>query len=398
VKILFVTRETEADRRYGLGKSILPVLDELDRRGHGTRYLCQLDLGQKSVEAFKRTHRWLSNVLKLLPSRTDLPALLAIILERINMGRLAAKIAAREGFTHVHCHDPLIAAGFRLFSLLRPGFRARWGITQHGFGSYTQAIHADGVPLAGLAVRWMRRWEASINLKAGWVVAPTRVGLEQLAKELGVDPIPAHWHVIPHPRPMVSIYERSDARSRLGWDDEAIIILAVGRMVPLKQFPALIEACVGLVCTQSIKLVILGEGDAEGLKSHARSAGLTIELVTGVTDDIGLYLSASDIYVSLSLTEAFGMANLEALVAGVPAICTAVGGVPEVVGEGAMLISPRSEAAHAGLQQLLDDPAMLEQLGRRGKRRGEGWPDLPEITGYYEKIYRSDLATTHQRP
>ena len=45
MKILFVTRESELDRRYGLGKSLAPLVGELQRRGHAVGYVTSADFG-----------------------------------------------------------------------------------------------------------------------------------------------------------------------------------------------------------------------------------------------------------------------------------------------------------------------------------------------------------------
>jgi hypothetical protein len=65
-----------------------------------------------------------------------------VLLERFNMGRIAAKSLAE--YTHVHCHDPIIAADFACFrgSILGAG---RAGGYRTWFRLLRQAIHDDGV-------------------------------------------------------------------------------------------------------------------------------------------------------------------------------------------------------------------------------------------------------------
>ena len=43
-RVLMVTREQLADRRYGLGRSLLPVVEALTAQGWTVPYLCQHDL------------------------------------------------------------------------------------------------------------------------------------------------------------------------------------------------------------------------------------------------------------------------------------------------------------------------------------------------------------------
>src|SRR5688500_12726786 len=136
IKILMVTRETLSDRRYGLGRSLVPLVEELRRRGIGADYLCQADLGQRALLWQHRLQRLFSSLPGMANILTNFSALFQVLLERFNMGRLAAKLAAKQKYTHVHCHDPIIAAGFRFFLRFHPECRTVWGVTEHGFSCY----------------------------------------------------------------------------------------------------------------------------------------------------------------------------------------------------------------------------------------------------------------------
>ena len=387
IKILMVTRETKSDQRYGLGRSLMPLVEELRHRGIQADYLCQADLGQRALRWQHRLQRLFSVLFGRVNTRKDFSMLLQVLLERINMGRLAANLAAAQHYTHVHCHDPFIAAGLRFFLRFHPRCRIAWGLTEHGFGCYTQAIHEDGVHMHQQTMRIMRHWEARTLLDASWVIAPTQSCLQQIASDLAISPLPHHWHDVVHARPLLNHYSREEARNRLGWDDSVIYVLSVGRIAPVKQFPLLIEACAQLKLTKDLQLVILGEGDYSALQQKARQLGLAKEIQFAVTADIGLYLSAADLYVSASASESFGLANLEALTAGIAAVCTAVGGVPEVVGGGALLVKPDVASLADGMQCMLSDAVLREAIARKGKIRADAWPDITEIANRYEIIY-----------
>jgi glycosyltransferase involved in cell wall biosynthesis len=388
MKILMVTREIQADRRYGLGRSLAPLVDEFQRRNIVVDYVCQDDLGVRAVAWQRKLHRLLSSLLSRFNADTDFPVLIHVILERLNMGRLAAGIATRHGYTHVHCHDPIIAAGFSFFSRFHPRPNVRWGVTEHGFGCYTDAIHADGVRMGSRTIHWVRRWEARTLSAASWVVSPTRRALEQVALGLKVAPIPITWRHIYHARPLLNRYSREEARRRLGWQDDVLYVLAVGRIAPVKQFPMLIEACARLEKQDDVQLVILGEGEHDNLLALGVQLGLAKNILFATTNDVGLYLYAADLYVSTSASESFGLANLEAMAAGLAVLCTAVGGVPEVVGEGAQLVKPEPKALADAMQRLLRDESLRRSIAQKGLARAEAWPDIEEIANCYEKIYQ----------
>lgn len=392
IKILMVTRETRSDQRYGLGRSLMPLVEELCRRGVQTDYLCQADLGQRASRWQHRLQQLFSVLFGRMNTQNDFSMLFQVLLERINMGRLAAKLAVAQQYTHVHCHDPFIAAGLRFFLHFYPRCRIAWGVTEHGFGCYTQAIHEDGVHMNLRIMRIMRRWEARTLLDASWVIAPTRSCLQQIADDVEISPLPHNWHDIVHARPALNRYSREEARNRLGWDDTMMYVLSVGRIAPVKQFPLLIEAFAQLKHTKELQLVILGEGDYRALQQQARQLGLAREIRFAVTADIGLYLSAADLYVSASASESFGLANLEALAAGIAAVCTAVGGVPEVVSGGAFLVKPDIKSLTEGMQCMLNDAALRESVACKGKTRADAWPDITEIANRYEIIYRQAAA------
>lgn len=392
MKILMVTRETQADQRYGLGRSLMPLLQAFRLRGITVDYLCQADLGQRALLWQHRCLAIGSFLLGKWPVSTNLPALLQVLLERINMGRLAAKLSATQQYTHVHCHDPFIAAGLRFFLHFYRNQPIVWGITEHGFGCYAQAIHEDGIHMSAGMMRLIRRWEAHTLLAASWVIAPTRRCLNQIADDLRISPLPGDWYSVVHARPALNHYSRQEARQRLGWDNNAIYILSVGRIAPVKRFPMLIEACSKLILEKDWQLVILGEGDHHLLQQQAQHLQFTREILFAVTDDVGLYLCAADLYVSASASESFGLANLEALTAGTAAVCTAVGGVPEVVGDGASLSASDTDALAEAMQRMLNDVQLRQRISQNGRARAEAWPDIIEITDQYETIYRQAAA------
>ncbi len=226
----------------------------------------------------------------------------------------------------MHCHDPIIAASYRFFSRFTRGGEDGLGATEHGFGCYMQAIQEDGVPFSARLMRWARAREARVLKAAAWVIAPTRAALDQLARDLDIAPVPANWRFVYHARPQLHCYDKREARRRLGWDEAMVYIVGVGRLVGLKRFPLLIEACARLPKRERIQLVLLGEGDSEALRRHASDVGLAREVLIALTDDVGLYLCAADLYASASASESFGLANFEAMLCAVPVVCTAVGG------------------------------------------------------------------------
>ncbi len=398
MKLLVVTRESSEDKCFGLGRSLRPVLNEIKRDEIEVRYLCLDDAGQRSKTFLQFLQaNYLTNLLARLFRGTDFPLLLGVVLERVNMGRLAAKVMTREGYTHVHCHDPFIAVGYRLFSSLSFGHKARWGLTEHGFGSYSHAFHDYGINTGLKVMRCLKRWESRVLLSADWVISPTWSARDQLSRDLSIGTVPDSWHVIYHSRPRVNKLPRKEARRLLGWDNNCLYIIAVGQFIALKQFEVLIKACASLR-DYDFRIVLIGHGDQSDILRVAKELKLDDRLHFTFAEDMGLYYSAADIYCSTSRSESFGLANLEAISLGLPAICTAVGGVPEVVGTGAWLIpTDNDEALTMALQSLLDHEGVRADLSARALSWTQGWPDSAEIAEMYMNVYQGGTPPSQKK-
>ena len=390
MRVLMVTRETGEDRRYGLGKSLQPLFDPLRAAGVEPRYFCQEDLTAAALDQRQRHFDRLSR-LPLIRGRGARLNLVRAWLERLHVGLAAAKVAVTEGFTHVHAHDPWLACGVML-GLRRQGARhVRWGLTQHGFGSYSHATHEDGLVQGARAQAWMRRIERFVCGRAQWVTAPTAGALSQLARDLGLPAQPAHWHVVPHARPVLAApgeQARQEARAAFGWSDGDLVVLAVGRLVPLKCFDRIVRACVAAGDTR-IRLQLLGAGEADGLQALAQRLGFGDRLRIEAAHDVAPYFQAADIYMSASSTESFGIANLEALCAGLPAICSAVGGVPEVIGDAGWLVPNDADTLARALAALASDPPLRAMWGQRALTRAALWPTCEDIAQRYVAIYQA---------
>ena len=390
MRVLMVTRESAEDRRYGLGRSLAPVLAAMSEAGVEARYFCADDVSPEGTAQRQAKVEQLSQ-LPLIRGRPNRINLLRAWSERLHVGFVAARLAQNESYTHVHAHDPWLACGVALGLRWYRARAVRWGLTQHGFGSYSQATHDDGLEQGPAAQSWLRRVERAITARAHWVTAPTHAALAQLARDLALTRIPAHWHHVPHARPsMVAVDgpRRQAARVALDWSEGDLVVLAVGRLVPLKCFDRLVQACAAQA-NQRVHLQVLGGGDASALQALARSLGFGERLRVSSTPEIQPQYHAADVYMSASSTESFGLANLEALCAGLPAICSAVGGVPEVVGDGGWLVPNDAATLGRALSALLDDVALRGMWAQRAVARATQWPLAAEIAQRYVAIYQA---------
>jgi glycosyltransferase involved in cell wall biosynthesis len=144
------------------------------------------------------------------------------------------------------------------------------------------------------------------------------------------------------------------------------------------------------------RLVIVGSGPLEErLRAQVRNASLTdCVLMTGSRDDVQALLPAFDLFVLSSRFEGLSIALVEALAAGVPAVCTRVGGVPEVLdGSNAGLMVPPQQPTQlaAAMEEVLADPRRRATMAAAAVRRAESF-DVRESVGRLETIYDRALA------
>ncbi|MFE7991404.1 glycosyltransferase, partial [Streptomyces shenzhenensis] len=97
---------------------------------------------------------------------------------------------------------------------------------------------------------------------------------------------------------------------------------------------------------------------------------------------------AADIALVCSSWESRSVLAQEALHAGVPLVATAVGGIPDLVGDAAELVPYGDpEALAAAVVRLLGDPEHCERLKDKGVRQAAGWPTEDETVTQVLSVY-----------
>ncbi|MGW1023212.1 glycosyltransferase family 4 protein [Streptomyces sp. NPDC002577] len=178
------------------------------------------------------------------------------------------------------------------------------------------------------------------------------------------------------------------ARAELG-AIERPLLMAVGALEPHRGYETLLDATRAWRHLDPVPLVVVaGEGPLRGaLQRRIEDEGLPVRIL-GRRDDVPELLAAADVALLPSPWEARSVLAQEALHARVPLVATAVGGVPDLVGNAAELIPPGDpEALAETVVRLLADPERRDQLRELGEAQAATWPTEDETVAQVLSVY-----------
>ena len=328
------------------------------RRGHRATIACGPSDFETPLVARARSQERLAFVSvpalgrALHPTR-DLRALAAI-----------ARLIRRERFDVIHLHTSKAGALGRIAAGIL-GQRGRVVHQPHGHLFYGYYGRAGGA-LVTLAERLLA------PLARRHVTLTGRGAREHLARGVGRND---QYRVIASGvdfTPLRRARRRlGEARERLGYGPQDFVVMSLARLEPIKGAEETLEAFAEAARTRpDLRLHLGGAGPLLGtLRARAQALGIADRVrLDGVWTSPAEVLPAADLFVLAPRTEGMGRAVIEALALSVPVVATAVGGLPEVLEDGAagILVPPADTTAlAAAIGRIADDPA----LARRGRAR-----------------------------
>ncbi len=171
----------------------------------------------------------------------------------------------------------------------------------------------------------------------------------------------------------------------------------VGRIDPLKNLLTLIDATARIrQAIPGVRVLLFGAvppgNEAYAAACHARHQELNLD---GTLEWMGFTANPREAYaqghavVLSSISEGLPFAVIEAMLCGRALVATAVGGVPETIGDTGRVVLPRDpEALAAACIELLHDPALCAELGQRARERALAHYTLDHMVG----AYHADLS------
>lgn len=317
----------------------------------------------------------------------DLPAQVC----QFTLEVLRAEAAAAPGrYDLVHAH-------YWLSGRVGAAVKKRWGVplvqSMHTLGKVKNSALARGdAAEPGQRIQG----ELEVIAAADRLIANTDEEARQLTELYGANP--AKVRTV-NPGADLSVFRpggpegQAEARRRLGIARDAVVLLFVGRVQPLKGPDVVLKAAARLLeadpsLRRTLRVVIVG--GPSGRQERAapdRMHDLAAQL--GITDlvrfeapcpqaELAEWYRAATVMLTPSHSESFGLVALEAQACGTPVVAASVGGLRTVVkdGDSGVLVDGHDPADWAQvIKRLIEAPRRLQALSAGARRHASvfGW-------------------------
>lgn len=328
------------------------------------------------VPVFFRTEKAVANV----------PSMLAYL----PMGALRARSLRREGFDVINTHFAVPTGPLGDWLSRRLGIPNVLSV--HGGDLYdpSKRLSPHRIPLLRGPIRRLLE-------RADALVGQSRNTLQNVGNIYGVS---RRSELIPLgiDRPPQVTGRRAD----FGIPESAFVVVTVGRVVPRKATPQLVQALAGSG-RSDMHLLVVGDGpDADHVRAAAAAAGIAGRVhLTGTVSEQRKYeaLAIADAFASATQHEGFGLVFLEAMAYGLPVVCYDHGGQTDFLttGETGMVIPLNDlERFKRALVELHDEPAERRRISEHNRRLIEDY-FIDKCAERYETLFRTVIESGRRR-
>jgi glycosyltransferase involved in cell wall biosynthesis len=238
----------------------------------------------------------------------------------------------------------------------------------------------------------LRSWITRLLRRAQYVVGQSRNTLDNMRKyyapEIEGIRIPLGIR-----RPRIE----TSSRQQYGFGERDVLLVTVGRLVTRKAIDQLIRMMAQIPFPQ-VQLLVLGTGPlAPVLHEQARRLGVDKRIrFLGYVDEQEKFriLRLSDIFVSTSQHEGFGLVFLEAMACGLPVICYDHGGQTDFLEHlrtGCVVPLNDEESFLEHCQHLIHDQSSRQRMGKENLARVEDL-FIDRCAARYEEIFRRTIS------
>jgi D-inositol-3-phosphate glycosyltransferase len=335
--------------------------------------------------------------------KEDLPAQLCAV----TAGVLRAEAAKNEGFYDlVHSH-------YWLSGQVGWIAQERWGVplvhTMHTMARVKNLTLAQG-DSPEPAIREIG--EEQVVTAADRLVANTHAEAKELIELYHADPNRVR---VVHPGVDLDVFvpgNQSLARKELGVAEDAIVLLFVGRIQPLKAPDVLIEAAAEILKRNPelrSRLVVAICGGPSGSGLERPDALVTLAGQLRISDIVKFvpptsraemvkWFQAASVCVVPSYSESFGLVAIEAQACGTPVIAARVGGLPTAVRDGisgVLVDGHEAETWATQIMSVVSDEELRSKLAKGAIAHAShfGWEDTTDkLIAVYNEAVQSSIV------
>jgi glycosyltransferase involved in cell wall biosynthesis len=192
-------------------------------------------------------------------------------------------------------------------------------------------------------------------------------------------------------------------RSTFGFSANDVISIYVGRLSPEKNLSFLLRAFYGVAMTYDhVRLLVVGDGpERENLEAQVKHMNIGARVFfTGMVDynEIPSYLASSDIFVTPSSAETFGLSTVEAMAAGLPTLGIDAPGTGDIIEDGVTGLVTSDDLAvfTAKLVLLSTNYELRHVMGKQAVQASKKY-DIQTTTGIMIQHYRQLVEAAKRR-
>jgi glycosyltransferase involved in cell wall biosynthesis len=294
----------------------------------------------------------------------------------------------------VHTHTAKGGMLGRLAAVMAGGPRPKIVHTYHG-----HVLEGYFGPIKNATYRELERRLASVS---DALIGVSSATVEDLVR-LGIAPR-EQFRVIPIGLDLKPFLEADptaglEFRREAGLRDGELLVTFVGRLAAIKRGDVLLRAFArARALGADVRLAVVGDGERRphleqlasklGVRDHVYFAGYRADMVS--------IAAGADIAVLSSDNEGTPVSLIEAAACGTPAVATRVGGVPDVVADGAGILAAAGDHNDlaAGIATLAGDASVREAMGEKAREHVRSRFSAIRLVNDIEKLYRELLSTT----